>query len=33
MHGDNTEGFATWIEEEIGVQAYAPVIGEKFDLH
>lgn len=33
MHGDNTEGFAAWIEEEIGVKAYAPAGGEEFDLH
>ncbi len=33
MHGDNTEGFATWIEEEMGIKAYAPVVGEEFILH
>jgi putative mRNA 3-end processing factor len=32
MHGDNTEGFAAWIEEEMGVRAYAPAPGEEFDL-
>lgn len=32
MHGDNTVGFATWIEEEIGVKAYAPEIGQEFNL-
>ncbi|MCQ1534947.1 MBL fold metallo-hydrolase [Methanosarcina sp. KYL-1] len=30
MHGDKTETFAQWISEEIGVEAYAPAIGESF---
>ncbi|MBC7085922.1 MAG: MBL fold metallo-hydrolase [Methanomethylovorans sp.] len=33
MHGDNTQGFAAWIEEDIGVRAYAPANGEVFYLH
>jgi putative mRNA 3-end processing factor len=32
MHGDNTEGFATWIEEEMGIKAYAPIVGQEFIL-
>ena len=32
MHGDNCEGFADWISEEIGVKAYAPEIGERFSV-
>ncbi|VVB86456.1 Beta-Casp domain protein [uncultured archaeon] len=28
IHGDNTQGFADWIKEEIGVGATAPVNGE-----
>jgi putative mRNA 3-end processing factor len=27
-HGDNTQGFADWIKEEIGVRSTAPVNGE-----
>lgn len=27
VHGDNTQGFANWIEEELGVEASAPVNG------
>jgi Cft2 family RNA processing exonuclease len=27
-HGDNTQGFADWIKEEIGVESTAPVNGE-----
>ena len=30
VHGDNTEGFADWIKNEIGVNAYAPKVGEEF---
>jgi len=30
VHGDNTEIFAQWISEEIGVDAYAPANGESF---
>lgn len=30
MHGDNCEGFADWISEEVGVKAYAPELGERF---
>ncbi|MEZ5335030.1 MAG: MBL fold metallo-hydrolase [Methanolobus sp.] len=32
MHGDNCEGFADWIKEEIGVEAYAPEIGDRFNI-
>jgi len=32
MHGDNCEGFADWIKEEIGVEAVAPEIGERFTI-
>jgi putative mRNA 3-end processing factor len=32
MHGDNCEGFADWITEEIGVKAFAPEIGERFSI-
>jgi len=28
VHGDNTQGFADWINEEIGVRSTAPVNGE-----
>jgi putative mRNA 3-end processing factor len=28
MHGDDAEGFAQWIMDEIGVEAYAPATGE-----
>ena len=30
MHGDNTPEFAEWIKEEIGVNAYAPLNGERY---
>ncbi len=29
VHGDNTEGFAGWVKEELGVNAIAPVNGER----
>ncbi|MGB8218355.1 MAG: MBL fold metallo-hydrolase [Candidatus Methanoperedens sp.] len=29
MHGDNTAGFAKWIKEELGVQSFAPVNGDR----
>lgn len=29
VHGENTQGFAEWIEEELGVEAKAPMIGER----
>ena len=32
MHGENTELFAQWIENEIGVEAYAPAIGEEYSV-
>ncbi|WP_319507065.1 MBL fold metallo-hydrolase [uncultured Methanolobus sp.] len=32
MHGDNCEGFADWVKEEIGVEAFAPELGERFTL-
>ena len=32
MHGDNCEGFADWIREEIGVEAFAPELGERFSV-
>ncbi|SFM58804.1 MBL fold metallo-hydrolase [Methanolobus profundi] len=32
MHGDNCEGFADWIKEEIGVEACAPELGERFTI-
>ncbi len=28
VHGDNTEGFANWIKEELGVESTAPANGE-----
>ncbi len=31
VHGDNTEGFAEWIKEELGVNAIAPENGERVD--
>jgi len=31
MHGEDTESFAEWIREEIGVDAHAPELGEKFN--
>ncbi len=30
MHGDNCEGFADWIKEEVGVEAHAPELGQRF---
>ncbi|MGP8321039.1 MAG: MBL fold metallo-hydrolase [Methanosarcinaceae archaeon] len=30
MHGDNTEMFAEWVLQEIGVEAHAPVNGDEF---
>ncbi len=30
VHGDNTEKFADWIKQEIGVNAFAPRLGEEF---
>jgi putative mRNA 3-end processing factor len=30
VHGENTEGFAEWIKEEIGIEAYAPKNGEVY---
>lgn len=32
MHGENTVGFASWIEENLGVKAYAPEPGQEFNL-
>ena len=32
MHGENTELFAQWIEDEIGVEAHAPAIGEEYNV-
>lgn len=32
VHGDNTEGFAGWVKEEIGVEAKAPANGERVDV-
>ena len=32
MHGDNTEMFAEWITQEIGVKAHAPANGDEFIL-
>lgn len=32
VHGDNTRGFAMWIEEEIGVESKAPVNGERISV-
>ena len=29
VHGENTEGFAEWIGEELGVEAKAPANGER----
>ncbi|MFZ2410061.1 MAG: MBL fold metallo-hydrolase [Candidatus Methanoperedens sp.] len=29
VHGDNTEGFAGWVKEELGVEAKAPANGER----
>jgi putative mRNA 3-end processing factor len=30
VHGENTEAFATWIEEELGIEAYAPNNGDVY---
>ncbi|MDV0447547.1 Ribonuclease [Methanosarcinaceae archaeon Ag5] len=30
VHGENTEEFAKWVEENVGVEAFAPEIGDKF---
>ncbi|WP_174590191.1 MBL fold metallo-hydrolase [Methanocella conradii] len=30
VHGDNTEAFAEWVRSEIGVDAYAPRLGEEY---
>ena len=30
VHGDNTEKFAEWVKQEIGVNAFAPRLGEEF---
>jgi putative mRNA 3-end processing factor len=30
VHGDHTEEFAEWIKKEIGVNAYAPRLGEEY---
>ncbi len=32
MHGENTEGFARWMVEELGVQAKAPAMGESVNV-
>ena len=32
VHGDHTEDFAEWIKKEIGVNAYAPRLGEEFNI-
>ena len=32
VHGENTQGFAEWIEEELGVEAKAPANGERVDV-
>ncbi|MDG6243869.1 MAG: MBL fold metallo-hydrolase [Methanolobus sp.] len=32
MHGDDCEGFADWVKEEIGVKAIAPQLGERFSI-
>jgi len=31
VHGDNTTGFALWIEEELGVKSLAPANGDRLD--
>jgi putative mRNA 3-end processing factor len=30
VHGDDTEGFATWAREEYGCDAISPKVGEEF---
>jgi len=32
MHGDNADQFAQWIAEEIGVEAYAPAMGDAYNV-
>lgn len=32
MHGENTEQFAQWVTDEIGVQGYAPANGEEITI-
>ncbi len=32
MHGENAEGFALWVSEELGVGAKAPSMGERLDV-
>jgi len=32
VHGDNTEGFAHWMQEEIGVNSFAPVNNETISI-
>ncbi|MDD5474804.1 MAG: MBL fold metallo-hydrolase [Candidatus Methanoperedens sp.] len=32
VHGDNTEGFAGWVKEELGVNAIAPANGERVEV-
>ncbi len=32
VHGENTHGFAKWIEEELGVEAKAPANGERISI-
>ena len=30
MHGEHTQDFADWINEEVGIEAHAPVNGDEF---
>lgn len=30
IHGDNTDAFVEWVKQEIGVNAYAPRLGEEY---
>jgi len=32
VHGDNTEGFASWIREEMGVRSFAPANQEMISI-
>lgn len=32
MHGEDAQGFAEWVRTEIGVDAHAPELGEKFNV-
>ncbi len=32
VHGENTEGFAQWIKEELGLETKAPSMGERADV-